>query len=144
MKLIKLRLSNFQCFGPGPTEILLDPLTFLIGANGTGKTAVLIALVRLFGFERSLRAIRRSDIHVGTGAPGNPPAKPTLWIEAHFEFPELKNASSKYATVPGHFAHMQLLTADGIPCLRVRLTADLDMDGEINEAEFFAIMTDHQ
>ena len=34
MKLIKLRLSNFQCFGPAPTEIHLDPLTFLIGANG--------------------------------------------------------------------------------------------------------------
>ena len=142
MKLIKLRLSNFQCFGPTPTEILLDPLTFLIGANGTGKTAVLIALVRLFGFERSLRAIRRSDFHVGTVAPGSPPAKQTLWIEAHFEFPELKDANGKYATVPSHFAHMQLLTADGIPCVRVRLTADLDVDGEINDEIVWVLETD--
>jgi putative ATP-dependent endonuclease of the OLD family len=142
MKLIKLRLSNFQCFGPAPTEILLDPLTFLIGANGTGKTAVLMALVRLFGFERSLRAIRRSDFHVRTGAPANPPAKQTLWIEAHFEFPELKDASGNYATVPGHFAHMQLLTADGIPCVRVRLTADLDLDGEINDEIVWVLETD--
>ncbi len=142
MKLTKLRLSNFQCFGPDVTEFHLDPLTFLIGANGTGKTAVLIALVRLFGFERALRSIRRSDFHAAVGAAVDTPTKQTLWIQAHFDFPELKDANGKYATVPSHFAHMQLLTSDGIPCVRVRLTAELDLDGEVTEEIVWVLETD--
>lgn len=63
----------------------------------------------------------------------NVPTNQKLWIEAHFDFPELKKAHGKFATIPGHFAHMQLLTGDGIPCVRVRLTAELDVDGEVNE-----------
>jgi putative ATP-dependent endonuclease of the OLD family len=141
MKLTKLRLSNFQCFGPDVTNIDLDPLTFLIGANGTGKTAVLIALVRLFGFERSLRPIRRSDFHAPVGSV-DVPTKQKLWIEAHFDFPELKKVGGKFATIPGHFAHMQLLTSDGIPCVRVRLTAELDVDGEVNEEIVWVLETD--
>ncbi len=64
MKLMKLRLSNFQSFSPGPTEIDLASVTYLLGPNGSGKTAVLQALSRLFGFERSMRTIRRTDFHV--------------------------------------------------------------------------------
>lgn len=141
MKLTKLRLSNFQCFGPDVTNVDLDPLTFLIGANGTGKTAILIALVRLFGFERSLRTIRRSDFHAPVGPALDVPTKQKLWIEAQFDFPELKKAHGKFATIPGHFAHMQLLSGDGIPCVRVRLTAELDVDGEVNEEIVWVLET---
>lgn len=142
MKLTTLRLSNFQCFGPDVTNIDLDPLTFLIGANGTGKTAILIALVRLFGFDRSLRTIRRSDFHAPVGPAVDVPTSHKLWIEAHFDFPELKKAHGKFATIPGHFAHMRLLTGDGIPCVRVRLTAELDVDGEVNEEIVWVLETD--
>ena len=41
MKLARLRLSNFQSFGPGPTVLALEAMIFLLGPNGTGKTAVL-------------------------------------------------------------------------------------------------------
>lgn len=98
--------------------------------------------MRLFGFERSLRSIRRSDFHADVDAAVDTPTKQTLWIEAHFDFPELKDASGKYATVPGHFAHMQLLTGDGIPCVRVRLTAEFDVDGEVNDEIVWVLETD--
>ena len=66
----------------------------------------------------------------------------TLWIEAQFEFPELKRVKRKYATIPGHFAHMQLESADGIPRVRFRLTATVDEDGDIEETMYYIVQTD--
>lgn len=57
MKLTKLRLCNFQSFSEAPTEIDFASVTFLLGPNGSEKAAVLQALSRLFGFERSMRAL---------------------------------------------------------------------------------------
>jgi putative ATP-dependent endonuclease of the OLD family len=143
MKLVKLRLCNFQSFSSKPVAIDLTELAFLLGSNGSGKTAILLALVRLFGFERSMRPIRRTDFHSMDGTVGTPTAeKQRLWIEAHFDFPELKDASGNYATVPANFAHMQLLTAGGVPCVRVRLTAEMDADGEIDEQCLWVLETD--
>ena len=56
----------------------------------------------------------------------------TLWVEAQFEFPELKKPKGKHPTIPGHFAHMQLESADGIARVRFRLTATMDEDGDID------------
>lgn len=135
MKLTQLRLSNFQCFAVGPTAIGLTALCFLLGPNGTGKTAVLQALARMFGLDPTLRRIRKSDFHTKAEQAGKAISGPlTLWIEADFEFPELKKAKGKHVTVPVHFAHMQLITADGVPRVRYRLTATLDEDGDIEEA----------
>ena len=64
MKLATLRLFNFQFFGAEPTELSLENITYLIGPNGSGKTAVLQALCRLFAFDPSLRRVLRSDFHV--------------------------------------------------------------------------------
>lgn len=54
MKLQCIRLSNFQCFGPEPTELSFESLTFLIGPNGSGKTAAMQALCRLFAFDSAV------------------------------------------------------------------------------------------
>ena len=143
MKLTRLRLSNFQSFGPGPTVIVLDAMCFLLGPNGTGKTAVLQALARLFGFDPSLRRVRRTDFHIMAEDLAKSDIGPlTLWIEAQFEFPELKRVKRKYATIPGHFAHMQLESADGIPRVRFRLTATVDEDGDIEETMYYIVQTD--
>ncbi|WP_205750557.1 AAA family ATPase [Azonexus hydrophilus] len=40
MKLQTIRLSNFQSFCETPTEVALEDITYLIGPNGSGKTAV--------------------------------------------------------------------------------------------------------
>lgn len=51
MKLQSIRLFSFQSFGPEPTELPLNDITYLIGPNGSGKTAALQALCRLFAFD---------------------------------------------------------------------------------------------
>ncbi|WIV97507.1 ATP-dependent nuclease [Kinneretia aquatilis] len=143
MKLTQLRLSNFQSFGPLPKLIDLTAMTFLIGPNGAGKTAVLQALARLFGTDLRLRRIRKSDFHVAEGLAGAKGVAATkLWIEAEFEFPELKKAGGKDPAVPGMFAHMRLERVDGVPRVRIRLTAMIDDDGEIEETVQYVIQTD--
>lgn len=131
MKLQTIRLSNFQSFGEAPTEVALEEITYLIGPNGSGKTAALQALCRLFAFDPSLRRILRSDFHV----PFNETAPPTerqLWIEADFLFPELSDDEYS-STVAPHFGHMRLDEADGMPRVRFRLTATMGLDGDIEE-----------
>lgn len=71
MKLVCIRLFNFQCYGSTPTEIYLDDLTVLIGPNGSGKTAALQALCRMFAFDPRLRQMVASDFHVQKPGEGN-------------------------------------------------------------------------
>lgn len=131
MKLQTLRLSSFQSFGAAPTEIPLEEMTYLIGPNGSGKTAALQALCRLFAFDPSLRRILRSDFHVPLNEKV-PPAERQLWIEADFVFPELKDDGDN-STVAPHFGHMRLDEIDGTPRIRFRLNATMGLDGDIEE-----------
>lgn len=101
MRLTRLRINNFQSFGPVATTESFDETTFLLGPNGAGKTAVLQALARLFGFDQSIRRVRRSDFHVSAQAlaAGNE-GPSTLWLKAQFEFPELADAAGLHAAIP--------------------------------------------
>src|SRR5258708_39372281 len=116
MKRTRLRLSNFQSFAEGPTEITFAPITFLIGPNGSGKTALLQALARMFSFDHALRRIQRSDFHVKPASSKEMEDEEAseLWIEADFEFAELldKDTKKKHPTIPSNFAHM-CLESDG-------------------------------
>lgn len=85
MKLETIRLLGFQSFGQEPTELSTEDITYLIGPNGSGKTAVLQALCRLFAFDPSLRRVQRSDFHVHFEEEEVPPER-ELWIEADFYF----------------------------------------------------------
>jgi putative ATP-dependent endonuclease of the OLD family len=132
MNLQTIRLSNFQCFGPEPTEIDLDSLTFLIGPNGSGKTAVLQALCRLFAFDPALKRIQKTDFHILHGEEETHDER-SFWIEADFLFPELQDDTGEHPTIPTHFAHMRLDDADGIPRIRFRLEASMGLDGDIDD-----------
>lgn len=137
MKLQTIRLSNYQSFGEVPTEVALEEITYLIGPNGSGKTATLQALCRLFAFDPSLRRIVRSDFHV----PFNEEAPPTerqLWIEADFLFSELGDEEDNNTVAP-HFGHMRLDEVDGIPRVRFRLTASMGLDGDIEESLVYVL-----
>ncbi|QGA38986.1 AAA family ATPase [Burkholderia glumae] len=138
MKLVRLRLFNFRSFGSDFAEIELDDMTFLLGPNGTGKTAVLQALARMFSLDPSQRKISRSDFHVPVDeAPEDAPDERELWIEADFEFPELNEddaGEEELPAVPGNFAHMQLLAEDGPVQVRFRLEATIDQEGDIEES----------
>lgn len=131
MKLQTIRLSNFQSFGPAPTEFALEEITYLIGPNGSGKTAALQALCRIFAFDPSLRRILRSDFHIPFNEEAQP-AERQLWIEADFLFPELGEDEDN-STVAPHFGHMRLDEADGTPRVRFRLAATMGLDGDIEE-----------
>ncbi len=137
MKLQTIRLSGFQSFGEEPTEITLEDITYLIGPNGSGKTAALQALCRLFAFDPSLRRILRSDFHVPFNEE-TPPAERKLWIEADFLFPEL-NENEDNSTVAPHFGHMRLDDLDGIPRVRFRLAATMGLDGDIEESMVYVL-----
>jgi putative ATP-dependent endonuclease of OLD family len=140
MKLQSIRLCNFQSFGNEPTVINFEEVTYLIGPNGSGKTAVLQALCRLFAFDPSLRRIRRSDFHVPADEDLVPEER-SLWLEADFEFPELLKDEDN-STVAPHFAHMRLDTAGGIPRVRYRLSATMGIDGDIEENLVYVLDVD--
>lgn len=136
MKLQSLRLSNFQSFG-APTELGMAEITYLIGPNGSGKTAALQALCRLFAFDPSLRRILRSDFHVPFNEAA-PPAERQLWIEADFLFPELDDDEDNRTVAP-HFSHMRLDEIDSTPRVRFRLTATMGLDGDIEESMVYVL-----
>lgn len=140
MKLQTIRLSNFQSFGEDPTEVTLEDITYLIGPNGSGKTAALQALCRLFAFDPSLRRILRSDFHVPSNEEEAPDER-HLWIEADFLFPELAEDADN-TTVAPNFAHMRLDEPDGIPRVRYRLSATLGVDGDIEESMVYVLDLD--
>lgn len=135
MKLVRLRICNFRCFGGAATEIALDDTTFILGPNGTGKTAVLQALARMFSVDPLLRKVRASDFHIAADEePNAAPLERTLWIEADFEFPELElEGVDDMPAVPGNFAHMLMVDDKNPVRVRFRLAATLDQDGDIEE-----------
>ena len=142
MILNAIRLLNFQSFGSEKTELTLDEITYLIGPNGSGKTAVLQALCRLFAFDSSLRRIKRSDFHVPHDEQEIPEQR-ILQIEADFLFDETKNDADN-STVAPFFNHMRLKQADGLPVVRFRLTATMDFIGEIEEVFEYVLDPDAQ
>lgn len=140
MKLHSIKITNFQSFGEEPTEFTLEEITYLIGPNGSGKTAVLQALCRLFAFDSSLRRVKRTDFHIPQSE-SSPPDQRTLCIEADFIFPETTDADDN-STVASFFSHMRLDGVTGLPRVRFRLTATMDFIGEIEEKFEYVLTQD--
>lgn len=140
MKLVSLRISNFHSFGPKPTTIELNDLTYVLGPNGAGKTAVLLALARMFSVDMSLRRFQPSDFHVPISGPPEHPHE--LWIEADFSFPEASDETQTHPTVPPFFAHMRIAVPGEPPLVRVRLTAAIDADLDIDDRIDFVLESD--
>lgn len=126
-------LTNFRCFGPEAVSIeLTSQLTAFVGANGTGKTAVLFALLRLFGVTADQRRLRRRDFHVPISEP-DPAQSRTLSIEAILSFPELDDPEGDHASVPEFFSQMVADDANHLKC-RLRLDATWTDDGTLDGA----------
>ncbi|RVU18348.1 ATP-dependent nuclease [Methylobacterium oryzihabitans] len=129
MYLERLLLTNFRCFGPQTTTIDMPPgLTVFVGVNGTGKTAMMQALLRLFGVTPDHRRIRRQDFHVPS-AEAAPPAERELVIEAILSFPELDGAAG-HSAVP-EFFHQMACDQDGQLKCRLRFEARWTDDGSL-------------
>jgi ABC-type cobalamin/Fe3+-siderophores transport system ATPase subunit len=138
MKLAELRIINFQCFGPTSQAVSFDPsTTMVIGPNGSGKTAILQALSRMFDANPGRRRVRREDFHV----PLNEKSVPTerkLTIEADFLLPEAAAGSPKSDAIPPCFNHMRL-DDSGTLKIRFRLEATMGAEGDIEESLYYVL-----
>ena len=67
LKLSKLKLYNYRCFGDVEQVIDINNITAFIGNNSTGKTAALLALNCLFSNNSNDRILKRSDFHLPKG-----------------------------------------------------------------------------
>jgi hypothetical protein len=139
MYLTRLQLTNFRCFGPEPCTIRFEPgLTAFVGANGTGKTAAMQALLRLFGVSADQRRVRRQDFHVPAGGTEGITQR-SLSIEAILEFPELDDEHASDTPLAEFFHHMAAEQDGKLRC-RLRLEAtwvnDGSLDGTIEETAY--------
>lgn len=138
MRIARLTLSNFRCFGPEPTVIDLVALTTLVGGNACGKTAALAALARLFGVAPGDRGIRKSDFHLPPDTDLAAVSELTLFVEARIEFPELSEEGKAGEAVPECFRQMSVDAMMESPYCRVRLDAKWTRttlpEGEVEES----------
>lgn len=130
MRISSVTLRNFRCFGPAPVTVALgDGITALIGANGSGKTALLIALARMFGTSPQLRTVVRSDFHMPLGSASDDRAGRDLDIEVVLSFPELADANVEDTWIPPAFNQMIVKDPGEPPYCRLRLEATWVDDG---------------
>lgn len=149
LRIERVTLTNFRCFGPSPVPIDLSPgLTAFIGGNGTGKTAVLQALSRLFGVTNEQRRVRRQDFHVPHDE-DSPPTERTFSVEVLLDFPELRDsdgatADNKDSSAVPEFFHQMAVDDDGSLKCRLRFDSVWTDDGSTEgavESRFQAIRT---
>ena len=88
MKLSKLKIHNYRCFGNEEQVIPIDDITSFIGNNSSGKTAALLALNCLFSSNGAERVLSRSDFHLPLGKKPEEMESQELYIEAVFTFEE--------------------------------------------------------
>lgn len=128
----RLTLTNFRSFGVETSIDLTPGLTTFIGANGSGKTAVMQALQRLFGITGEQRRIRRQDFHV-------PATEDAISLQRHFSleailaFPELDMEAAEAAAIPEFFQQMAADEVGRLKC-RLRLEATWTDDGSLDGA----------
>ncbi|MDN7126466.1 AAA family ATPase [Pseudidiomarina sp. 1APR75-33.1] len=130
MKIEKVRLNNFRCFGSDEVELnFRTVLTTLVGGNGAGKTAALQAISRLFGTSPLQRAIQRRDFHV-PAEQDELQSGASLFIEAILAFPELEADSEEPIDSVPEFFNQMAASGDQDPLkARIRLTATWTDDG---------------
>jgi len=123
-------ISGFRCFGPEPQQInFADGLTAIVGPNAAGKTAVLQALVKLFGGTRAQRTIYRADFHLPVGMAPDDRSPRDLFIDVVISLPELAAGKATSKSVAPVFKHMQVSKPKAEPLCRLRLVARWEDDG---------------
>ena len=132
MRLSKLKLMNYRCFGSVEQIIMIDNLTTFIGNNSAGKTAALSALNCMFSENSGDRILQRSDFHLPKDKEPDEMDNQNLYIEAVFEFEELKteDGNGEYV-IPIFFQHLVVDNPGGLPYLRVRLEATWEKSSTI-------------
>lgn len=134
MLLKKLVVSGYKSISTShPQTIEFEPdLTIFIGHNGTGKSAALEALNKLFSIDHSLRGILPSDFHLPDNVDAATPR--SLMIETWFT---LTNSEGN-PSVPPLINGLTASSSTGEIIFRVRLEANLSYDfnplGDVDES----------
>ena len=135
MKLSKIKLYNYRCFGNSEQVINIDDITSFIGNNSSGKTAALLALNCLFSDNPADRVLKRSDFHLPKDLKPDEIKSQELYIEAVFTFDELEAAEEDGSnSVPAFFKSLVVDNPDGAPYLRIRLEATWEKSSNIEGA----------
>ena len=133
MRLENVTVSGFRCFGSDPITVPLSAeITAMVGPNAAGKTALLQALVKLFGISRAQRTIDRSDFHLTADADPDDRDPKELVIDVLVALPELADGTATPETVAPSFRHMLIARKDKPPVCRVRLEARWEDDGTVD------------
>ena len=141
MRITKIIIKNFQCFGPEGIETSLDSCSILIGANNSGKTAFLQALQKIFGITQSLRQINKSDFHIPRNKTFEDFDELKLSIEVFIEFPELDSEESQIKAKAAYFNQLIIRDGNSPPYFRIRLEANwernMNIEGNITTEYFY-------
>ena len=136
MRLNKIKLMNFRCFGDVETIIRVNEVSVFIGANSSGKTTIFEAIKKVLGSSTADRIIKRSDFHLKKNDKPEEITQMMLYIELIFSFEELIEAEGNFDSVPIFFRHFIVDNPGGTPYIRVRLTAEwrksLNIEGSID------------
>ena len=151
MKLKKIKLKNFRCFGAEESVIEFEDLTTIIGANSSGKTALMAALLKLFGENSAERELIRSDFHLAKDVYSEEVNNLSCSIEAVFEFDELSQettgedsgeADKRTHAVPLFFEHFVITDEGKSPYLRILMEANWNSSSSpegIVEAKYWCV-----
>ena len=134
MKLSKIKLRNYRCFGSSEQIINIDDITSFIGNNSSGKTAALLALNCMFSDNPADRVLKRSDFHLQKDLKSDEMESQELYIEAVFTFDELEAGEDGSNSVPAFFKSLVVDNPDGTPYLRIRLEATWEKSSNIEGA----------
>lgn len=122
MRIFELHINNFRSFGNGTQIINIEDLTALIGANSSGKTSLIMGLLRLFGQKNSDRTLIKTDFHIPESTTTSPTLEKNLFIEAKIVFPELETQDAEdIDTLPEFIKHLIVEQPSKTPYLRIRL-----------------------
>tara|TARA_R110002072_G_scaffold534_6_gene3956 strand:+ start:133460 stop:135481 length:2022 start_codon:yes stop_codon:yes gene_type:complete len=120
MYISKVSITGFRCFGDVGQEILLDQFTTFVGRNGTGKTAVLQALSKVFGVSSSDRTITRDDFFVEESKSIDDYQEREFLIDMVISFPELTSASENKTTMIPELFNQMVIDEPGVsPSCRI-------------------------
>ncbi|AIO19070.1 DNA replication and repair protein RecF [Candidatus Izimaplasma bacterium HR1] len=123
MKLQKMKVCNFRCFGEEITVQMSD-LTCLVGDNSSGKTALLDAIKKILGNNPKDRGLVRSDFHLGKSEKPEDIQSKKMSIELVFEFPEVTRSSEDMGAIPIFRRHFVVSDPKSYPYIRIRLEAE--------------------
>jgi len=129
MYISSLQVNGFRCFDRDGQQVDLSKFTCFVGPNASGKTASMLALVRMFGDTQTERTIKPADFHLQPGEQLSAVNERYLNIEVRLEFPELAGDAATGMAVPEAFNQMVVAEQDGNPFCRIRLEAIWTNDG---------------